>query len=540
MADSPDVRRFVDLTVFDEDPVFVFNSMLEAGRGLVPEWRPQVGQIEVLLAEIFALRSTELGLMANRIPSATVETLLQLFGLFRSDGSKATGSVRITVTDRNQNVSIPAGTQLLYVNSVNNVSYTFVLDETFSVDSLDESTNSGNASITATSVGSVNNISADGANLTLLSNLSFVESIVFSESPSGGRNAESDDDYFNRAVTLLASYTSATTTADQISYYVSANKTYANRVGVFNRRRYRNRDITSYSFGYHDGSVLVAVGQLVSNNASASIELPVSSSNLNDLFTSLDARTPSGLTIDVMSAELAAIDVNAVVYKTGDFIASVVKENIISALQEYLNPNSWLFTNSIVRLNEIISVIDSVEGVDHVDSVVLNGKTLIGSDNVGYYGVGGGLQASFTMDVNIGASATVTFPYGGASVYFVDSSDPNSSPTVYMFNNLEFTTTSLGTANVTFVAEKNGINYNSEEFGGRIVGNVNNFSRVNGDWSGYTNVTFTNVSNISGGSNDYNTFIPLNSYPDDGVEKNIVLKNLGTLVTYGTLDVEVL
>lgn len=548
MANSPDVRRFVDLTLFDEDPVNVLNTMLETARGITPEWVPQVGQIEVLLSEIFALRSTELGAMANRVPSATVETLLQLFGLFRSDGTKATGSVTITFTDRNPSRTIPAGTQFLYVNSVTNVSYIFVLDETFSVSSLDAGTNSGTANVTASTVGSINNISADSEYLTMLSNVSFVESVVFAQSPSGGRDAETDEDYFNRAVTLLASYTSATTTADQIQYYTLSNKSYANRVGVFDRRRYRNRDITSSSYGYHDGSALVVVGRLVSNSASATVELPVSASNLNDLFKSLDARTPSGLTIDVMSAELASISVTATVYKNSDALGSIVKEDIISALQSYFDPNTWLFTDSVVRLNEVISIIDSVSGVDYVDSLALNGKSLIGSNNVGYYGFGGGSQASFTMDVDIGASATINFPYGEASVYFVDSSDPNSSPTVYMFNNLEFTTGSNGIANdVQFVAEKNGLNYNDASVSGGKVGDPNGilddastFNPVSGDWVGATSVSFSGASQISGGSNDGKIFISLNSDSDPDVAENLILKNLGSLVTYGDLDITVL
>lgn len=534
MSNSPDVKRFVDLTLFDEDPVNVLNTMLETARGITPEWVPQVGQIEVLLAEIFALRSTELGVMANRVPSATVETLLQLFGLFRSDGVKATGSVTITLTDSTK--SIPAGTKFIYVDSVSGLSYIYILDETFVTT---DGALSGTANVTADTVGVVNNVSANGKYLTMLSSSSFVESVVFNQSPSGGRDAETDDSYFSRAVTLLASYTSATTTPTQIKYYISSNKSYVNRVGVYDRRRYRNRDTTSPSYGYHDGSVLVSVGRLVSNSASAVVELPVSASNLNDIFTSLDARTPTGLTIDVMSAELASVDVTATVYKKSDAIGSVVQSDIVSALRSYLDPNTWLFDNNTIRKNEIISIIDAVEGVDYVDTLLLNGKSLIGLDNIGYYGLGGGSQASFTMDVSTSFTEETSFSFGEASVFFVDSDDGVAPPAVYMFHNQPFTTNSSGAASgVEFVSAANGVNYNDTSNGGQV--DSGELLRVKGDWGGSTTtVSFSNVSTISGGSNNGVVFIPLDSDVDNDVDANLVLKNLGSLVTFGTFNITV-
>lgn len=537
MANSPDVKRYVDLTVFDEDPVTVINEMLATGRGLIPEWLPEVGQIEVVLAEIFALRSAEMGRMANRIPSATLEVLLQLFGLFRSDGVKATAEVTITFTDTN-NRTLPTGTQFLYTDAVSGISYIFVLDEPFSssVHGI-----SGNASVTAQVVGAGYNFTADGSYLSILSSVSFVESVIFSTSPSGGRDAETDLNYFDRATSLLASYTTAATTASQIKYYISTNKTYANRVGVFNRRRYRNRDTTSTSYGYHDGSVLVAVGGIVSDSASAVIELPVSASNLSDLYESLDERTPSGLTIDVMSAELASVDVTATVQKQSNFIASTVSDSIVTALETYLDPNTWSFDDLIVRRNEIISIIDSVLGVDYVSSLSMNGKSLVGSNNIGYYGLGSGSQASFTMDVNTDLSASATFAAGDASVYFVDSDSATDVPVVYMFNNAEFTVNGSGDAvGVTYVASSNGINFNDTSNQGQVVPSGGaNFTKVTGDWAGVGTVTFTNASTISGGSNDVSTFIPLDSSVDDDVSADIVLRNLGTLVTHGTITITV-
>ena len=94
---SPDVSRYVDLSIYDADPVKSLNNILAAARGLLPGWSPEAGQIEVILAEAFANQTSTLINAINRLPSATTEVLLQLFGLTRSGGTKATATVDVIV-----------------------------------------------------------------------------------------------------------------------------------------------------------------------------------------------------------------------------------------------------------------------------------------------------------------------------------------------------------------------------------------------------------------------------------------------------------
>lgn len=167
---SPDVSKYVDLKVFDEDPVTVLNSILTSGRALLPNWIPQAGQIEVALTEAFATRSSELSSFINRLPSATTEVLLQLFGITRNNGDQASATLTITFTDSDSVArSLPQGTEFLYVDSATSISYIFTLDADFSLDG----SLSGTAAVTAQAVGSKYNLSADGQSLTLLSNAIF-------------------------------------------------------------------------------------------------------------------------------------------------------------------------------------------------------------------------------------------------------------------------------------------------------------------------------------------------------------------------------
>ena len=300
---SPDTRQYVDLTIFNEDPTVVLNEILTAGRTILPDWTPAVGQIETVLAEAIAFRSAELAAGINRLPDSTTEVLLQLFGLVRDDGVAATATVDI---EFNAAGSLPAGTEILYVDSVNEQSYNFALDAEVSRSSAGTATS---VAVTAITVGSQYNIAVNTFNAVAVSPSTAIETIVFSSDSSGGTNAETDEQYFDRAVTLLASYTTATTTSSQIKFFVGANKTYANRVEVYNQRRYRDRDTMNDEFALHDGAVLVAVASAVSTPANAASELPVSAANLSDLHSSLVDRVPSGLTVDVMTAELVDIDV---------------------------------------------------------------------------------------------------------------------------------------------------------------------------------------------------------------------------------------
>tara|TARA_Y100000004_G_scaffold257_1_gene350 strand:+ start:1456 stop:3060 length:1605 start_codon:yes stop_codon:yes gene_type:complete len=531
---SPDVSKYVDLKVFDEDPVNVLNSILTTGRTLLPNWIPQVGQIETALSEAFAVRSTDLSSTINRLPSATTEVLLQLFGLTRSNGTQATATLTITFTDSDTIArTLPAGTEFLYVDSATNISYIFTLDSAFTLDG----SLSGTAAVTAQAIGTAYNVAADGQNLTLLSNAAFFSSATFSASPTGGTDAESDDQYFDRGVNLLGSYTSGSTTPTQLKYYVGQNHAYINRVEVYNKRRYRDRNTLASSYGSHNGAILVAIAGKVDNAASASIELPIPNSNLSTLHTSISDRTPSGLSVDLMSAELAKINVTATVVKKSGETASTVKTNIENALKSYLDPNAWDWSQQYLRRNEIISLIDSASGVDYVDTLTMDGVSVIGTNNVGYLATTG-TAASFTVNI-ANAATSGNYAAGEASIYYVDSSDATNPPVLYQYSNEAFSCSGGAATGVTYTAVANGLTYNDDNNGGVLPASTTAFTPIAGDWAGSThaNITFSATSAITGGSSLSNQFVALSG--SGAVSTDLVLPNLGTLVIYGTLSITV-
>ena len=521
---SPDTRKYVDLSIFSDDPTVVLNEILTAGRTLLPEWTPAVGQIETVLAEAIAFRSAELAAGINRLPDSTTEVLLQLFGLVRDDGVAATATVSI---EFNAAGTVPAGTEILYVDSVNDQAYNFALDADISRTGAGTSTG---VAVTAITVGTQYNIGVNSFNAVAISPSTALEAIVFTSDSSGGTNAETDTEYFDRAVTLLASYTTATTTSSQIKFYVGANKTYANRVEVYNQRRYRDRDTMNDEFALHDGAVLVAVASTVSTPASATVELPVSSANLSDLYTSLVDRVPSGLTIDVMTAELADIDLTVDVKANTGVNTATLRVALEDAVKAYLDPNNWAFNTQRVRYNDVVSLLEGVTGVDYIQDLKLNASTLLpsGGSNVGHITTSGGSKA--TVNLDIAGATNGTYAAGLAAFYFVDSTSDPDNPTVYTFVNTGSVVVSGGAVTAApYQAVSNGLNFNDTANSGLISGTLTGSV---GDSGG----TATLNGNSTGGSNDTSQFTVLNG-TGAGVASDIVLRNLGTLVTSGDITI---
>ena len=532
MANSPDMRKYVDLTVYDEDPIVLLNEILGTARGLMPGWRPEAGQIETVLAEAFAVRTSEVSNSINRVPDAATEILLQLYGLYRSDGTKSKATILINFYDSDSiERSLPAGTEFMYIDGVTGVAYAFELNSSFTL----SGSKSGYAEVTAVSVGTANNISAKGRSLTLISNAVFFESAKFETAASGGTNPETDDEYFDRGIQLLASYTSGSTTPEQIKYYVGANFTFADRVEVYNRRRYRDRDITAPDYGTHDGAVLVAVGSEVGTNASAAAEVTVAPSNLSQLHSDLQERSPAGLIIDVMSAELVKIHVDASFVLKDGFIGSEVKTAVEESLKGYLDSNSWDWSDNVVRRYEVVALIDIVEGVDYITYLSIGGETLVGADNVGYYTQSGGRKT--TVDLDIIGVTPGDAAYAPNTLTFYHVSTEDNGPVVHEYQNTATVTLAGGAqTGVQFEAVSNGVEHNDTNNGGDVDPDAV-FPGSSANVLDKGSATVSSGSELTGGSSDFEQFTVLDS--DVTVEEDVVLRNLGTLVTYGNINITV-
>ena len=183
-------------------------------------------------------------------------------------------------------------------------------------------------------------------------------------------------------------------------------------------------------------------------------------------------------------------------------------------------------------------MIDAVDGVDYVSSLTIGGDSLVGTSNIGYTGTTGG--AKTTVNLDLAGATNATYAVGEATVYYVDSTTDPDGPVVYAYVNTESITVSGGAAtNKAFQAVANGLNYNNQTNGGKLPdgtgGSGPSFTGSAGDQGG--TATVNSGSALSGGVNDSSQFIALSG--STLVSTDLVLKNLGTLVTYGTLNITV-
>lgn len=376
---SPDFSEYVDLTIYDTDAETLLNQIVTYARGVMPEWTPAAGEVEMMLAEVFAVGSADLAAYINRVPAGVLEGLIDLFGETRSSGVKSTGTVDVTMVGTS-GYTLPAGTPLAYTNTT--PAYVFVTDADLVVSA---GSTTGSVAVTATAVGAGHNTVPASADLQVLSNVSFVSSVAFnSTGPSGGASAESDDAYLRRVVNKFATYSSALTTTGQIRTSVlDSFSSTVYRCAVYDKERYLDRAISSTT--EHPGYVLVAVADQNAVNSTGNFtDVTLTSGEVAAVRAHLEARVPAGLQIDLMSAEVVSASVIANIKAVSGSDTGVVETSVSNALSAYFDPNTWDWTKSKVRVNEVISLIDGVVGVDYVESVTLAGNSEVapaGADN---------------------------------------------------------------------------------------------------------------------------------------------------------------
>jgi hypothetical protein len=368
---SPDWSPYVDLTPFDKTASSILEEGLTRARALMPHWTPRVGQIETTLLEATAFQTANLVNAANRLPASTVETLLKLYGVSRSNGVKATATVTITFSDT-AGYDLASGSPLAYYGSGGAV-YVFLLAAQATVAPGSSSLTS--VTVVAQAVGVGFNTPSNGGSLQLLSTVPYVSNVVFSSKPSGGLDMETDTEYFTRATTTLASFSSVLATEEQLKSHALTNYIgTVYRAKAYNMRRYADRNMVTGGGSYAGYVLLFVAGENV-NGYSRSIEdATVSAANIATMNTAITAKTATGITVEVRNAELVGVGVTATVAKTATAASGTVMTAIQTALQVYLDSDNWVLNTEndrVVRVNEIVSLLDGIAGVEYVTSVVL-------------------------------------------------------------------------------------------------------------------------------------------------------------------------
>ena len=114
---SPDIRDFVDLTLYDLESQSIYLAALDYVRVAMPDFRPVEGSVETVLMQAVAVEVAELVRSINRLPGGVLQALLKLFEVERLDGISPSALVRINGSTSSE-YEIPVGTRLFHQSSL--------------------------------------------------------------------------------------------------------------------------------------------------------------------------------------------------------------------------------------------------------------------------------------------------------------------------------------------------------------------------------------------------------------------------------------
>ena len=240
---SPDFSEYVDLTIFDKDVTDVYNDAVEYAQIALPEFTPRVGTIENAILEATSHQTASMIATFNRMPDGLMEGILKLIGFDRIEATSSLATVEITLSV-NTGQTIAAGT----VFSYDVYDGAGVLTQNFYETTVDLTIANGNTTGSVSVQASTPSLYPDipiPSNLTVVSSTPFILSASLTALTTAGTDSETDEEYFNRAVTYLNSLSNAITTASQLFSYLSVNYPTVSRFKVYDLTQAKENDVTN-------------------------------------------------------------------------------------------------------------------------------------------------------------------------------------------------------------------------------------------------------------------------------------------------------
>jgi hypothetical protein len=133
-----DFSPYIDLTVYDVQPVDVYLGAIELARLTMPEFTLRRGTPEDALFQAFAYMSSLSVGAINRLPSRLMEGTAKMLGVSRSYGSRASVVVEFVAAD-SDGAYIPAGSIFSFSEKIagDTYQYTYELAEDVSIDAVE-------------------------------------------------------------------------------------------------------------------------------------------------------------------------------------------------------------------------------------------------------------------------------------------------------------------------------------------------------------------------------------------------------------------
>lgn len=346
---SPDATPYVDLRVYDLDAQDIFADAITLLSAALPDWIPREGNTEVLLLEALALEVENGVFTINRLPGAIVQALLLLYQLPRDAGTPPGADFEFTLID-DAGYTLPAGIR---------IAIPLGSDDTFVVFSTDVAVVAlaGDSTVTVHATGDVptsllnGTIVGGGVELQLLDSIAFVETVDLGSTIGGGVDPETDTAWFSRGVQRFSRLTETLVLPRHFTAAALEDP------DVFRATTLDNYDSdTSSTVAGHETVVVYGDGAALS------------SGDMTAMQADLDSRAQGNLAVHVIAPTLDTVNVAAHVVALPGYDSATVQANCADALGDYLSTATWPWAGT-VYVNELISLLDRVEGVDRVIAV---------------------------------------------------------------------------------------------------------------------------------------------------------------------------
>lgn len=354
---NADFTPYIDLTIYDNDALDIYDESVQYAQTAFPEFQPRAGTIENALLEATAYQTSTLTSSINRLPDGLMEGLLNLMGFARKQSVPASATAQFEVTV-NTGVTILQGTVVsfdVYDSVLGLTQYLFETDEDLIISS---GFTTGTVSVSGVNAGQYPDIPLPSP-LTLVSSTPYVFEVTLTGIASSGVDAETDSEYFSRAVKFLASLSTSITTSSQMTNFISVNFPTVARFKVYDLT-----DSTNLNFSASPAPGYVTVALCASNGD------PLTNETKTIIEQELENRLVAGLNLNLVDMTNFAVTINAGVAVEPNYSTATVSLAVSEAIESYLSITGWDFVESI-DVKYLTTIASKVDGVKFVDSITL-------------------------------------------------------------------------------------------------------------------------------------------------------------------------
>lgn len=354
-----DLTGYVDLRLFDVTDQEVIAAALAQLELNVPELELREGHMETVVLESIALEVAELIVAVNRLPGAVVETIIGMAGVIRDVGAEPAATATVVAGDTVGH-TIPIGTRV-WLALPSGDAVTFLVEGDLAGD--EPTIAPGDTTVVVSLIGAEYTSAANGlpigSVLELADPVPWIDTITLATEVTGGRDAEPDDDWRDRGVARLSRLSDALVVPAHFEAAALEDPAVGRALVI---------DVWDPGSGNDPGEdpghitvcVLGPDGTVLSGPAKASLEA------------SMEQRAVAILDVHVTDVEIDQVDVAVTVTLFGGYESDLVEDAITTAIDAYLDPLTWR-SGEAVLINELVALVDRVEGVDHVLTVLING-----------------------------------------------------------------------------------------------------------------------------------------------------------------------